>query len=68
MENYWEELKPQVKEYFSILAEEVPDFLMKYIETPAMQRIAGTGMCCGTDYTKLFHNKFFYSNLEHSIG
>ena len=25
-------------------------------------------MTCGTDYTHIFNNKFFYSNLEHSIG
>lgn len=66
--NYFEKLKPEVKEYFAILAEEIPDFLIEYIETPAVQRIAKTGMCCGTDHTNLFHNKFFYSNLEHSIG
>lgn len=33
-----------------------------------MQRIGKIGCACGTDYTKIFDNKFFYSNLEHSIG
>lgn len=33
-----------------------------------MQRIGKIGCACGTDYTKIFNNKFFYSNLEHSIG
>lgn len=33
-----------------------------------MQRIGKIGCGCGTDYTKIFNNKFFYSNLDHSIG
>lgn len=33
-----------------------------------MQRIDKIGCGCGTDYTKLYTKKFFYSNLRHSIG
>ncbi len=33
-----------------------------------MQRLKGTGVACGTDWTDLFHHKFFQSNLEHSVG
>ena len=33
-----------------------------------MQRIGKIGYGCGTDYTKIFNNKFLYSNLEHSIA
>ena len=31
-----------------------------------MQRIGKIGMNCGTDYTKIFNNKFFYSRLDHN--
>lgn len=57
-----------IKQYFSILSEEFPDFLKDYIDTKPMQRIGKIGCSCGCDYTKLFKNQFFYSNLEHSIG
>ena len=33
-----------------------------------MQRIGKIGCGCGTDYTKVFDHKFFYTNLEPSIG
>ena len=33
-----------------------------------MQRIGIIGCGCGTEYIKIFNNKFFYSNLDHSIG
>lgn len=66
--SYFENLKSEVKEYFSILSDEIPEFLVPYIQTEAMQRIGKTGVYCGTDYTQLFHNKFFYSNLDHSVG
>ena len=49
-----------------MLSNEISNFLYAYINTPKMQRIGTIG--CGTDYTKIFNNKFFYSKLEHSIG
>ena len=33
-----------------------------------MQRIGKISCACGTDYIKMFDNRFFYSNLDHSIG
>lgn len=68
MNEYFENLNPIIKEYFSILSPKIPDFLYDYIETLEMQRIGKTSMACGTDYSKLYHHQFFYSNLEHSIG
>ena len=68
MNDYIEKLNPTIKEYFKILSDEIPEFLYDYINTPEMQRIGKIGCACGTDYTKIFNNKFFYSNLEHSIG
>lgn len=65
---YIESLNEEIKEYYKILLKQVPEFLYDYIDTPEMKRIAGTGTACGTDYTKIFNNKFYYSNLAHSIG
>ena len=68
MNKYFENLNETIREYFNILSEEIPDFLYDYINTQEMQRIGKIGYGCGTDYTKIFNNKFFYSNLEHSIA
>ena len=68
MNEYFENLNETIKEYFKALSDEIPDFLYDYINTKPMQRIGKIGCGCGTDYTKIFNNKFFYSNLDHSIG
>lgn len=54
--------------YHRILCKKMPDFLSKYISLPILKRLEGVGLLCGTDWTPLFHNKFFYSRLDHSIG
>ena len=68
MSGYFENLNETVKNYFEVLSTEIPEFLHEYINTPEMQRIGKISCGCGTDYTKIFNNKFFYSNLDHSIG
>lgn len=65
---YLEEVRPIIRQYFEILSDEFPEFLYEYIETPEMKRLKGTSIGCGTDWTNLFHNKFFQTNLEHSVG
>lgn len=65
---YIENLNEEVKQYFKILSPEFPKWLLEYIETPEMQRINGISMSCGTDYSRLFNNKYWYSNLDHSVG
>ena len=68
------ELYPQFKnpfnieEYYKILSPQFPSFLEKYIELPIMQRLSGIGLLCGTDWTALYKNRFFYSRLNHSVG
>lgn len=58
-----------LKEYYNILSPSgIPNFLEEYINTPEMQRIGKISMNCGADYTKIYNNKMFYSNLDHSIG
>lgn len=54
--------------YHRILCRTAPDFLNKYVSLPALRRLEGAGLLCGTDWTPLFHNSFFYSRLDHSIG
>lgn len=57
-----------IEEYYKILCPEFPDFLKEYIELPIMQRLFGIGLLCGTDWTSLYKNRFFYSRLDHSVG
>ena len=57
-----------IEEYYKILCTEFPNFLKKYIQLPILQRLSGIGLLCGTDWTSLYKNRFFYSRLDHSIG
>lgn len=57
-----------ISAYHKILCKDKPDFLDKYIALPLMQRLKGIGLLCGTDWTSLYHNRFYYSRLDHSIG
>lgn len=68
MSNYLENLNEEIKEYFKILSPEFPDWLLEYIDTPEMQRIKGISMNCGTNYSKIFNIRYWYSNLDHSVG
>ncbi len=68
MNDYFNNLNPDIKEYFKILSKEFPEFLVDYINTPAMQKQAGISVSCGTIYTKLFNYKYWYSSLDHSIA
>ena len=67
-QDYFNNLNTTIKNYFEVLVYKIPYFLYEYINTPELQRIRKIGMNCGTDYTKIFNNKFFYSRLDHSIG
>ena len=68
MNSYRKTLTKIKKDYFHTLSNDFPEFLWDYIDTPPMQRINTISIACGTDYTALFNHKFFYSNLDHSIG
>ena len=57
-----------IKKYHKILSPDYPDFLDKYIELPILKRLSGVGLLCGTDWTHLYKNRFYYSRLDHSIG
>ena len=68
MKKYLESINEEVREYFSILSPTFPEWLLEYIDTPEMQRISKISMSCGTDYSKCFNIRYWYSNLEHSVG
>ncbi len=59
-----------IRAYHNILCpqDDYPAFIDKYIDLPMMQRLAGIGLLCGSDWTKLFNNRFYYSRLDHSKG
>ena len=62
--------KYDISQYFEILCprEDYPSFLDRYIKLPVMQRLSGVGLLCGTDWTPLYKNRFYYSRLDHSKG
>ena len=68
MKEYFENLNQEIKNYLKILSPKFPEWLIKYIDTPEMQRIDGVGVSCGTSYTKVYNDKYFYSRLTHSIA
>jgi len=57
-----------LSDYFKILSPDYPDFLTKYLQLPVMQRLKGIGLLCGTDWTTLYKNRFYYSRFDHSLG
>ena len=66
--NYLETLNPTLKEYFHILSDEFPLFLIDYMETPRMQKQANISVSCGTNYSKMFSTEMWYSSLDHSVA
>lgn len=49
------------------LDEEYPQFLDKYLETKTLKRLRHVTQFCGCDYTNLYHPKFLYTRLDHSL-
>lgn len=54
--------------YHAILCKNPPEFLYKYAECALVKRLGGVSLLCGTEWTPLFKNDFFYSRLAHSVG
>ena len=54
--------------YHAILCADVPSFLGQYASLDLMRRLGGVGLLCGTDWSPLFANRFFYTRLDHSFG
>ena len=57
------------EEYYRILSDnDFPEFLREYIECPSLQRLKGSAVSCGANWTDLHEFRFWYSTLDHSIG
>lgn len=67
MNHYFENLEEEIKQYFHILSDEIPNFLKDYVDTLPMQRLGGIGRSCGTFYSKMY-SPIWYSTLDHSVG
>ena len=68
MTKYLETLNPLIKNYYDILSEDFPEFLLEYIESPRMQKQDRISCSCGTYYSKMYNIDLWYSSLEHSIA
>lgn len=68
MNEYLKTLNEEIINYLKILSPEFPEWLLEYIYTPEMMRLDGIGMSCGTLYTKVYNDKYFYSSLTHSVA
>ncbi len=67
---YYHNVNHEIKQYFNILASEIPDFLIPYIETNTMQRLKDISYFCGMEYgnKELYQFKYYVSRLDHSIS
>lgn len=67
---YYNNLNPEIKEYFKILSSNIPKYLMPYIETKTMLRLKDIGFFCGMENGKkdLYNFKYYISRLDHSIS
>lgn len=63
-------VKYDISQYFEILCprSDYPSFLDRYLQLPVLKRLQGVGLLCGTDWTPLYKNRFYYSRLDHSLG
>jgi len=54
----------------SIYHPDIPTFMQRIANTPAMQRLKGVGMNCGCEYTNFprFRDILHYTRYEHSLG
>ena len=57
--SYINNLNKRIKEYFSILEPEFPEWLNEYINTKEMLFQQYTSITCGTIYSKIFDSEFF---------
>ena len=67
MQNYLDIVDDRIKQYFSILSEDRPEWLIELLEAPELLQQQHISITCGTIYSDLFPSKFFYSSLDHSI-
>jgi len=69
-ETYINNLNPEIKEYFKILAPVFPRFIIPYIETTTLSRLSKVSYFCGMEQGPkgVYNFKYFLSRLDHSIS
>lgn len=68
MNTYYDNLSNRIKNYFKILEPDFPTWLNDYINTNKLLSQSYISVTCGTIYSKLFENNFFFSSLDHSVA
>lgn len=68
MNKYLNTLDEEIKEYLKVLSPDFPEWMLEYIYTPEMLRLDGISMSCGTFYTRIYNDKYYYSTLTHSVA
>ena len=68
MNKYLNTLDEEIKEYLKVLSPNFPEWMLEYIYTPEMLRLDGISMSCGTAYTRIYNDKYYYSTLTHSVA
>ena len=68
MSKYYDNISKEIKDYFKILEPDFPEWLNEYIDTKELLSQQYISVTCGTIYSDLFENDFFFSSLDHSIA
>lgn len=66
--NYFDNIRDDLKAYFYILSQDIPEWLMDYIDTEAMKRISYISYDNGNDYLSFNEKHEWFSNLDHSVA
>lgn len=61
-------IHPKLRELHAIYSPDFPDFLLPFLEAPAMLRLKKIDQNCGYRYSALSDTRIHYSRLEHSLG
>ena len=67
---YYENLNPEIKEYFKIISSHFPKFLIPFIESKTLMRLKDVSYFCGAinASSKVYNFKYDISRLDHSIS
>ena len=70
MDDYFDNLHPELKAYLKLVSPNFPDFLIPYLATKTLQRLKDVGYFCGMDYASksIYNFKFYLSRLDHSLS
>ena len=68
MNNYYNNVSKEIKDYFKILEPDFPEWLNEYIDTKELLSQQYISITCGTIYSDLFESDFFFSSLDHSVA